>query len=253
MNVVLIMAKEGSLGLPGKNIWKIKEKGTLLEWTISDGRQSKLVDRVFVSTNGEKIARIAQEAGAEVIRREDELAKNEKFLEGVDHAIRTIKTFHPSLAVIAIPQCVVPFRDPDIFDRCISFLLENKAYDSAITIRNVGFIPEALMKIEGEDLIPYFPHTQANVSGSRQDSSGYEIDHAVECFRYESWLNREKGIRPWNYLGRKIKGIKQYFHNPNCFVDVHEIDDIRWLEFIIDHWGCQGMKSATLRKDYTCS
>ncbi len=38
MNVVLIMAKEGSLGLPGKNIWKIQDR-TLLEWTILDAQR----------------------------------------------------------------------------------------------------------------------------------------------------------------------------------------------------------------------
>ena len=251
MNVVLIMAKEGSLGLPGKNIWKIKER-TLLGWTISDAKNSHLVDDVYVSTNGEETASVARGAGAKVIMRDHELAQNEKFMESVDHAVRIMKQAHPKLAVIAIPQCVVPFRDPDIFDRCISFLLENKDFDSAVTIRQTGYIPEALMKIEAENLVPYFPETQKNVSGSRQSSEGYEIDHTVECFRYESWLHRKDGIKPWNYLGRKIKGIKQNFHNKNCFVDVHTLEDIRWLEFIVDHLGYEGMlseeKSGTVLK-----
>lgn len=240
MNVVLIMAKEGSIGLPGKNIWKIKDR-TLLGWTILEAKKSKLVDQVFVSTNGEKIAKVARAAGAQVIMREDELAKNEKFLDAVDHAVRTIKEEFKNLKIIAIPQCVVPFRDPNIFDQCISFLLKNKSYDSAVTIRRVGFIPEALMKIINGDLVPYFPHTQNYVSGSRQDSAGYEIDHVVECFTYNSWLNRARGIKPWNYLGRKIKGIEQKYHNHNCFVDVHTMEDINWLQFIVKHLGYKGM------------
>ena len=242
MNVVLIMAKEGSIGLPGKNIWKIKDR-MLLSWTISEAKKSKLVDEVFVSTNGKKIAEVAKAAGAKVITRQNELAKNEKFLEAVDHAVKAIKNQLGGIKIIAIPQCVVPFRDQDIFDRCISFLLKNKSYDSAVTIRRVGFIPEALMKIDKGDVVPYFPHTQNYVSGSRQDSAGYEIDHAVECFTYRSWLNREKGIKPWNYLGRKIKGIEQHYHNHNCFVDVHTMDDIKWLKFIVKYLGFRGMKS----------
>ncbi len=241
MNAVLIMAKEGSLGLPGKNIWKIKNR-TLLSWAILDAKNSKLVDKVFVSTNGPKTARVATQAGAEVIFRNNELAKNEKFMEAVDHAVNFIKNKYPDLQIIAIPQCVVPFRDPDVFNRCIGFLLKNKDYDSAVTIRRVGFIPEALMKIENGDLVPYFPHTQRYVSGSRQDSAGYEIDHAVECFTYHSWRNRKQGIEPWNYLGRKIRGIEQKFHNHNCFVDVHTLDDIKWLEFVVGQLGFDGMK-----------
>ncbi|MDD5356010.1 MAG: hypothetical protein PHY56_05710 [Candidatus Omnitrophica bacterium] len=241
MNIVLIMAKEGSIGLPDKNIWKIKNK-TLLEWTIQDGKNSKTVDKVFVSTNGEKTAEIAIKAGAEVIKRDDELAKNEKFMQAVDHAASYIKNKHKDLEIIAMPQCVVPFRDPDIFDKCIGFLLDNPEYDSAVTIRRTGYIPEALMKIKNDTLVPYSLETQAKASGSRQDSEAYEIDHAVECFRYNSWLNREKGIKPWNYLGRKIKGIKQSCHNHNCFVDVHTLEDVKWLDFIVGHLGYEGMR-----------
>ncbi len=241
MNIVLIMAKEGSIGLPGKNTWKVGDR-TLLGWTIDDAKKNKLVDKVFVSTNGESIAKIAKSHGAEVVMRENELAKNEKFMEAVDQAVMIIKKKHPELKIIAIPQCVVPFRDPDIFDRCIKFLLNNKEYDSAVTIRRVPFIPEAIMKISNDSMLPYFPDAQSKVSGSRQDSAGYEIDHTVECFRYESWLNRKDGIKPWNYIGKKVKGIEQTFHNPNCFADVHTLDDVRWLEFIVKNLGYTGMK-----------
>ncbi len=241
MNVVLIMAKEGSLGLPGKNIWKIKDR-TLLGWTIADARKSKCVDEVFVSTNGKKVVQVAKKAGAQIIMREDELAKNEKFMDAVDQAVKFIKKKHADLEVILIPQVVVPFHDPDIFDRCISFLLEHPEYDSAVTIRRTTCIPGAIMKIQGDCLVPFFPDSQSKVSGSRQDSEGYEIDHTVECFRYRSWANRQEGIKPWNYLGKKIKGIEQNYHNPNCFVDVHTPDDIKWLEFIIGKLGFSGMK-----------
>ena len=75
MNIVLIMAKHGSFSLPGKNIWKVKGK-PLLAWTIEEAKQSKLTDRIFVSTNGDEVAKVAKQSGAEVIKREDELAKN---------------------------------------------------------------------------------------------------------------------------------------------------------------------------------
>lgn len=241
MNIVLILAKEGSIGLPGKNIWDVKGR-TLLGWTIKEAKSSKHVDKVFVSTNGEETADIAREAGAEVIMRDDELAKNEKFMEAVDEAIKRVKQEHDDLEIIAIPQCVVPFRDPDVFDKCIGFLLENPKYDSAVTVKRTDYIPGALMKIKDGDLVPFMKELQERVSGSRQDSEAYEIDHTVECFRYNSWLNREAGVKPWNYIGKKIKGIEQTHHNHNCFVDVHTLDDVRWLDFIVENLGFDGMK-----------
>lgn len=242
MNVVLILAKEGSIGLPGKNIWKIKDM-TLLEWAIAEAKRSKLVGEVFVSTNGKKTAEIALKAKAKIIMRDNELAKNEKFMDSVDHAVSYIKDKYSDLEIIAMPQCVVPFRDPDIFDQCISFLLKNPEYDSAVTIRKTGYIPYALMKIKNDSLAPYLTDAQDKVSGSRQDSQAFEIDHAVECFRYSSWLNRKDGVKPWDYLGRRIKGIEQSYHNHNCFVDVHTIGDIKWLDFIVAHLGYKGLKA----------
>ncbi len=32
-----------------------------------------------------------------------------------------------------------------------------------------------------------------------------------------------------DYLGTKVKGIKQEYHNPNCFVDVHTMNDIKYV------------------------
>jgi hypothetical protein len=89
---------------------------------------------------------------------------------------------------------------------------------------------------------------QSKVSGSRQDSEAYEIDHAIECFRYSSWLNRRNGTKPWDYLGKKIKGIEQKYHNHNCFVDVHTLADIEWLDFIVKNLGFVGMKDKNAEK-----
>jgi hypothetical protein len=38
-------------------------------------------------------------------------------------------------------------------------------------------------------------------------------------------------------------GIRQAYHNHNCFVDVHTLDDIKWLDFIVQHLGHEGMKA----------
>lgn len=244
MNAVLILAKEGSIGLPGKNIWKIKDR-RLLEWAVIEAKESKSVNKIFVSTNGEKTAEIARAAGAEVITRGDDLASNDKFIDAVGHALNYIKSKHDDLENIALVECVTPFREPGIFDKCFNFLSNNPDYDSAVTIRKFNYIAEALMRIKGEELVPYFPEKQLNVPISRQESQSYEIDHAVECFRYSSWLKKDEGIKPWSYLGRKIKGIEQNYHNPNCFVDVHEPHDIKWLEFIVEHLGFEGMKGES--------
>ena len=63
--IAFIFARGGSKGLPDKNI-KILNGKPLIAWSIEHAKSVKRVDRVIVSTDSEKIARIAREYGAEV-------------------------------------------------------------------------------------------------------------------------------------------------------------------------------------------
>jgi CMP-N,N'-diacetyllegionaminic acid synthase len=63
--IVVIPARGGSKGLPGKNIKECHGK-PLIAWSILQGLEAELVDRVVVSTDDEEIARVAKSYGAEV-------------------------------------------------------------------------------------------------------------------------------------------------------------------------------------------
>ncbi|MGZ7136174.1 MAG: acylneuraminate cytidylyltransferase family protein, partial [Methanobacterium sp.] len=61
----IIPARGGSKRLTGKNILDLCGK-PLIAWTIEQARASKYLDKIIVSTDDEKIARISREYGAEV-------------------------------------------------------------------------------------------------------------------------------------------------------------------------------------------
>lgn len=69
-----IFARGGSKGLPRKNI-KLLSGKPLIQYSIEIAKQAK-IDRVFVSTEDKEIATIAQNLGAEIIHRPDELASD---------------------------------------------------------------------------------------------------------------------------------------------------------------------------------
>lgn len=71
-----IFARGGSKGLPGKNIKKLAGK-PLLQYSIEIAEASSLIDKIFVSTDDEKIAEIARSCGAIVIERPFELAQDD--------------------------------------------------------------------------------------------------------------------------------------------------------------------------------
>lgn len=59
----IIAARSGSKRLKNKNILKISNK-TLIEIVIEKAIESKIFDKVFVSTDSNKIAKIAKKSGA---------------------------------------------------------------------------------------------------------------------------------------------------------------------------------------------
>ena len=72
-NFAFIFARGGSKGLPGKNIKPLLGK-PLIEYSIDIANSCTSIDKTFVSTDDNEIAKIAADAGAEVIFRPNELA-----------------------------------------------------------------------------------------------------------------------------------------------------------------------------------
>lgn len=63
--IAIIPARGGSKRIPNKNIISFKGKA-MIGWTIEAALSSKLFDRVIVSTDSERIKKVALEFGAEV-------------------------------------------------------------------------------------------------------------------------------------------------------------------------------------------
>lgn len=74
--VALICAREGSKGLPGKNIRPLAGK-PLIGWAISVSKAVESIGRIIVSTDSNEIADVALQQGAEVpFMRPKELAED---------------------------------------------------------------------------------------------------------------------------------------------------------------------------------
>lgn len=68
-----IFARGGSKGLPRKNV-KLLAGKPLIQYSIDAAKQTPGIEGIFVSTDDDEIARVAEKAGAIIIRRPDELA-----------------------------------------------------------------------------------------------------------------------------------------------------------------------------------
>ncbi len=224
-NVVLILVKGGSVGVPGKNLYEFSGK-TLLAHTIAEVNEAGCFSAVYVSTNCERIAAEATTNGAIVILREEKLARNDMYIEAVNHAV---KMFIEPPDSVTIPQVVQPIREKGIFGKMLGLLEPD--VDSVVTVNQFS---SSLNWIYARDQRTLFlsalqSQTRAVDIARREDL--FEIDNAIVSFSYDSWRN-STGITPWPYLGSRILGIDQKRLNRNFFVDINYPDDIEWLEFI---------------------
>lgn len=116
----VIPARGGSKGIPGKNIKKLLGK-PLINWSIEAAQKSKLLDRFIISTENDKIASIARDAGAEVLPRPSEYASDDATTISVlQHVLEEIPA-----DIIVLLQPTSPIRVDNIIDRAVKEFLDS--------------------------------------------------------------------------------------------------------------------------------
>lgn len=136
-----IPARAGSKGVPGKNL-KLLGGKPLIVHTIETARASGVFDYLLVSTDGEEIAGMARQAGAEVpFRRPAELAADTA--RGIDvlaHAMAWCEEQGYFFDWVMVLQPTSPLRDVDDILGACRLMLERKAA-SVISVCEVDHHP----------------------------------------------------------------------------------------------------------------
>lgn len=152
--VALIPARGGSKRIPRKNV-KLYAGLPLIRWSISLAEKSKFIDRIVVSTDDDEIAKIANDNGADVIRRPDEISGDlSTDYECMMHYLKTT-TFKPDIIIHLRPT--YPNRDIKIVDECIKIFLQNfNKYDSLRTVCEIDKPVYKMYRIDNNNLKPLF-------------------------------------------------------------------------------------------------
>ena len=133
----LIPARGGSKGIPGKNI-KLLGGKPLLAYTAESVKESKLLEKVILSSDNEKIIAVARELGIDVpFVRPTELAGDEAgSLEVIVHALNYLKARGEEFDTVCLLQPTTPFRSNGLIDEAIEKFRKGD-YDSVISVREV--------------------------------------------------------------------------------------------------------------------
>lgn len=231
--IAVIPARGGSKGIPRKNI-RILAGKPLIAYTILAAKKSEFIDRVFVSTEDEEIARIAEKYGAEIIKRPKKLAgdyvPSVPVLKNAIDQLEKKENYKPDIVVYLQPTDI--FRKKGLIDKTIQKLLKNPNLDSVFaaypTHKNFW------QKIKGK----YKRVTEKGKNLVRQKKE--------PVFREDTglasavWVNL---VKRGERIGNKVEIIEN--DDPLSFIDIHDEFDLWLAETII-----QNLKKTNRLKEY---
>ena len=228
----LLIGKDKSTGVPGKNIRNIVGR-PMCEYGFIAARAVG-VNHLFVSTDSTTIAEVGERYNAIHIERPSELAQPDSLTEdALVHAARQIEKF------IGRPPDVVcllfannPAIDVALLEEGIQALTADDELDSAFSVcRYDMFSPTRARSIDDSGNIqPFVPLESLgkSVSSIRSSQGGvYFCDLSVQVLRWRCFTNMNEGMQPFQWMGRKSKAL---------FNDFGFDVDSEWQFRVIEYW-----------------
>jgi N-acylneuraminate cytidylyltransferase len=145
--VAIVPARQGSKGLPGKNLALIGGL-SLVARAVAVARSTPGIDEVVVSSDGADILGAARQAGADADERPAPLAADGALLEDV---LLEYLGRRPDVGVVVVLQPTSPLRLPEDIVRCLEALALGA--DTVTTVAAVPHAAEWLMRIDSEGVL----------------------------------------------------------------------------------------------------
>lgn len=205
MNILAIIPARGnSKRLPNKNIIDLAGK-PLITWTIDAALKCKSITKVIVSTDSQKIADLAIQAGAEVpYLRKDELSSDTA--SSYDVVIDVI-SYHKMLGecfdAILLLQPTSPLRTANDINNAIS-LYQSKNASSVISVVECEHSPLWCNTLPDSLDMTNFISEEIKKTRSQDLPTYYQINGAIYLVNVESLL-REKSFMPSNTFALIMK------------------------------------------------
>jgi CMP-N-acetylneuraminic acid synthetase len=155
----LVPAREGSKGVPGKNIRPLGGR-PLLAYTADAARSSGVIERLVLSTDSEAIAAVGRAAGIDVpfLRPRELAADDTPMIAVVEHALQALAADGCVPEIVVLLQPTSPLRRAEHVRTAVELLRESGA-DSVVSVaalpRHVS--PDYVMRIEDGRLLPFLP------------------------------------------------------------------------------------------------
>jgi CMP-N,N'-diacetyllegionaminic acid synthase len=143
--IAIIPARGGSKGIKNKNI-KLIKKIPLFVWSVLAAQKEKIFDKIIVTSNSEKILKIAKKYGAECLKRSKSLSSDKaKTIDVIIDILLKLKKIGKFPEIVVLLEPTSPFRPRGIIRKCL-LELKKKKFKSIATCTQVNRTPFNIFK-----------------------------------------------------------------------------------------------------------
>lgn len=218
--LAIIPARGGSKRLPGKNILALCGK-PLISWSIEASLQSNYIDKTIITSDDNKILKIAQKYHVDLIKRPDILAQDHS--STFDSIVHALKNITEKFDYIVLLQPTSPLRKSFQIDEAIELLLNKKA-DEIISVclveHPIQWSSTLSDNIKMDDFIK-----QINTKRSQDLDDHYRLNGAIYIISIQKMLEEKSLFLPCNCYAYKMDRMSS--------IDIDEKIDLIMAEAII--------------------
>lgn len=179
----LTPARGGSKSILYKNLQLLGGR-PLLAWPIETAFATPEIDDVFVSTDDQKISRVARELSAEIHERPAALSGDKSIVvDTIRHFQKWMVDLGRPVDILVLLEATSPFRTSEMISRCLHRLVDEQL-DSIATFSEATVNPERCWSIKNglpqpfiDGAIPWMPRQQL--------TPAYQLNGAVYAFRLD--------------------------------------------------------------------
>ena len=222
MICALMIGRKGSKGFPNKNIKKVFNK-RICEYPIIAAQKSKLVDKIFVSTDCQKIKRYTRKYNVTFLNRPkkfstDKALGDHVFLDGYKKIKQILAKKNETIELVVLMFANGATLNSTMIKKGIKFLRKNKSYDSAVStsVYNM-WSPLRARRLDKkkhllQPFVPFKTFGNPKTLNCDRDSQGdvYFADMSVNIVRPRCLENMSEGLLPQKWMGRKIAPISSF-------------------------------------------
>jgi CMP-N,N'-diacetyllegionaminic acid synthase len=195
----IIPARGGSKGIPRKNISLLGGK-PLISWTIEAALESRVCDRLLVSTDDPEIADVAKESGADVpfLRPPALSTDTATSLSVVEHAIDWLKdNCAETFSHVVFLQPTSPFRTAKDIQNAVAIAKKTDA--AVVSVCQPHHHPYLLKIIREDGTLGNLLPASASYSRRQDFPPVYALNGAiyvisVDCLQQEKTFNPKKTV-----------------------------------------------------------